>query len=173
VPVVFLHGLETGPHGSKYQALRRLFPELMAPDCEGVLDIEQRLGIIERELRGRSQLVLVGSSFGGLAAVLFASRHPELVAGAVLCAPAVHRLDLLQLGALPAETVIIHGRRDEIVPLAASEALVARFPFVRLLAVDDEHRLADSLELLGREVVAMVQRLERQGRVARASASGA
>jgi len=157
--VVFLHGLETGPHGAKFHALQRVVPDLLAPSCEGILDIDRRLAVIERELGGNSQLLLVGSSFGGLAAVLFASRHPERVSGCVLCAPAVHGLDLDELTHLPAETVIIHGRHDDVVPLAASEALAARFPSVRLLVVEDEHRLAASLELLVGEVVAMISRL--------------
>ena len=161
--VAFLHGLETGPHGAKYQALRRLIPDIMAPDCEGIFDIDARLAVIERELTGRNELLLVGSSFGGLAAVLLASRHPERVAGCVLCAPAVQGLDLAQLRSLPAETVIIHGRQDEIVPLAASAALAARFSMVRLLVVEGGHRLAESLELLVSEVGAMMRRLPAPG----------
>ena len=161
--VAFLHGLETGPHGAKYQALRRLIPDIMAPDCEGIFDIDARLAVIERELTGRNELLLVGSSFGGLAAVLLASRHPERVAGCVLCAPAVQGLDLAQLRSLPAETVIIHGRQDEIVPLAASAALAARFSMVRLLGVEGGHRLAESLELLVSEVGAMMRRLPAPG----------
>jgi pimeloyl-ACP methyl ester carboxylesterase len=156
--LVFLHGLETGPVGTKSIALRRLAPELLAPDCAGIVDIDERLAVIERELAGHDELLLVGSSYGGLAAVLFASRHPERVRGCVLCAPAVHLLDLARLRSLPNETVIIHGRRDDIVPLAASEALAARFPSARLLVVDDEHALGGSVELLVREVGAMLER---------------
>jgi pimeloyl-ACP methyl ester carboxylesterase len=159
--VAFLHGLETGPQGSKVQALRRVIPELLAPDCEGIWDIDERLRIIERELSSRSGLLLVGSSFGGLAAVLYFTRHPEAVTGCVLCAPAVHHLEPQEIAGLPPETVIIHGKRDDIVPLTASEALAARFPWVRLLAVDDEHGLGASLELIVEEVQAMMRRLAR------------
>jgi pimeloyl-ACP methyl ester carboxylesterase len=157
--VVFLHGLETGPHGAKFHALQATAPHLLAPDCEGIFDIDERLAIIERELGGKSGLLLVGSSFGGLAAVLFASRHPEVVSGCVLCAPAVQHLDLARLAQLPAETVIIHGRQDDVVPLSASEALAARFAGVRLLVVEDGHRLASSLGVLASEVGAMMRRL--------------
>ena len=45
--------------------------------------------------------------------------------------------------------VIIHGRNDEVVPFANSEALAERSPGVnRLLASDDGHRLSNSLHLL-------------------------
>ncbi len=157
--VVFLHGLETGPYGTKYHALRGVVPDLLAPDCEGIFDIDERLAVIERELAGKNELLLVGSSFGGLAAVLFASRHPERVIGCVLCAPAVEHLDIGTLRHLPVETVILHGRQDDVVPLAASEALAARFATARLLVVEDGHRLASSLDVLVDEVRAMMQRL--------------
>ncbi len=41
---------------------------------------------------------------------------------------------------------VLHGRRDDIVPLAASEALVARSgPLTTLQILDDEHALRGSL----------------------------
>jgi len=159
--VVFLHGLETGPHGAKFHALRRVAPDLLAPSCEGIFDIDRRLAVIERDLSDEEELLLVGSSFGGLAAVLFASRHPARVRGCVLCAPAVQGLDLGTVSRLPAETVIIHGRLDDVVPLHASESLAARFAAVRLVVVEDGHRLAGSLDLLVDEVAAMMRRLAR------------
>jgi len=65
--LVFLRGLESGPHGSKYQTLRDLDPELIAPDCTGIGDLESRLRIIEDSLAGVDRMVIVGSSLGGLA----------------------------------------------------------------------------------------------------------
>ena len=56
--------------------------------------------------------------------------------------------------ALPAVTVptlVIAGARDETVPLADVEAWVARTPSARLVAVDDGHELAGSLDLILRE----------------------
>ena len=55
------------------------------------------------------------------------------------------------LPALPAVTVptlVIAGARDETVPLADVEAWVARTPSARLVAVDDGHELAGSLDLI-------------------------
>jgi pimeloyl-ACP methyl ester carboxylesterase len=162
VQVVFLHGLETGPHGAKWRALSAVLAGVIAPDCEGVMDIEERLSVVERALAGKGDLLLVGSSFGGLAAVLFASRHPDRVRGCVLCAPAVHRTAAAGVEWLPAETVIIHGRDDEVVPLREVEAFARRFPWARLLVVDDGHRLARSHDVLVDEVTRMIRRRERQ-----------
>lgn len=47
-------------------------------------------------------------------------------------------------------TVIIHGLRDDVVPVENALALARRSPGVRrLYAVDDGHRLLDSLGLIG------------------------
>jgi hypothetical protein len=48
-------------------------------------------------------------------------------------------------------TLCIAGTRDETVPIADVEAFVARTPSARLVAVDDGHDLAASLDLIFRE----------------------
>lgn len=142
--LVFLHGLESSAYGSKYLALQAVWPEVLAPDTEGVLDVEQRLAIVERELAGLDDLVLVGSSFGGLVAVLFADRHPERVRGYVLCAPALHKGHADAVTHVPARTAVLHGAGDDVVPIAASRVFCQRFG-VPLVEVDDGHRLQASM----------------------------
>ncbi|AWV88496.1 HD domain-containing protein [Bradymonas sediminis] len=75
-PVVyFFHGLESGPHGSKYQRLSESF-HVFSPDFQG-MDIWARFEKIERETRGLRQLILVGSSYGGLLASLLYSEKTQ------------------------------------------------------------------------------------------------
>jgi pimeloyl-ACP methyl ester carboxylesterase len=50
--------------------------------------------------------------------------------------------------------LIIHGTKDEAVPLSHSEHFAALYPSVRLLPVDSGHELTDVLELLGTETAA-------------------
>jgi pimeloyl-ACP methyl ester carboxylesterase len=141
--LVFLHGLESGPHGSKYQTLARLgLGEVLAPNCEGIQDPALRLQIIERELTDHRRMVLVGSSFGGLMALLYAAKHPQRVAGLVLCAPAVHRPDLCEPpDVTPGFPVrVLHGRQDDVVPLASVQAY-CQAQGLPLTLVDDDHRL--------------------------------
>jgi alpha-beta hydrolase superfamily lysophospholipase len=145
--LVFLHGLESGPHGSKYQALRDLDPQVLAPDCEGILDLDARLAIVERELTGLNDLVLVGSSFGGLVATLFADRHPEQVRGYLLCAPALHLGHADVVTRVPKQAHVLHGTRDDMVPIAASRRFCQRLR-VPLHEVDDDHRLHASMPRL-------------------------
>jgi pimeloyl-ACP methyl ester carboxylesterase len=48
-------------------------------------------------------------------------------------------------------TRIVHGRRDEVVPVETSRRYVEACPAASLLEVDDDHALTASLELIARE----------------------
>ena len=52
-------------------------------------------------------------------------------------------------------TVILHGLRDDVVPIESSRVFMRSSPLVEIVEVDDGHRLGESLELL-RDVVSMV-----------------
>lgn len=49
--------------------------------------------------------------------------------------------------------LILHGRRDEVVPVELSRRYAAARPNVRLVELDDDHGLAGSLERIAAEVV--------------------
>lgn len=145
--VVFFHGLEGGPHGSKYRTLVAHFPEVMAPDCTGIRDVEERVALCLAHLRalGEPAAILVGSSLGGLVAALIASRHPELVAGLVLLAPAVHLTEAEEIEEFRCIAYVLHGRDDEIVPLSKVRDFCERLktPF-HMVTMADGHRLKGS-----------------------------
>ena len=154
--LLFLHGLESGPHGAKYQALKKTFGQVISPDCSGISDHRQRLKIILAEVKNREGVFLVvGSSMGGLMALLLQQQIPERIAGLLLCAPALHREAAKGLTAdkLP-PTIVIHGRQDSVVPIEASRNFGAP-----LLAVDDDHSLKNSLPLIIRETEKLRQQL--------------
>ncbi len=147
--LLFLHGLESGPHGAKYQALKRAFGEVNAPDCIGISDPQHRLQIILSAISGtKESFLVVGSSMGGLMALLLQQAVPKRVAGMLLCAPALHRpaATTLKANHLP-PTLIIHGRQDTVVPISTSRAFG-----VPLLEVDDDHSLKNSLPTIISEV---------------------
>ncbi len=52
--------------------------------------------------------------------------------------------DLPEVPEVRCETLIIHGTRDEVVPVETSRRYAAERPHVRLLEVDDDHGLAAS-----------------------------
>jgi len=147
--IIFLHGLESGPHGSKYQALTWMFGEVLAPDCTGVKVETQRLLIIQQALEAETEpVIVVGSSMGGLMALLLNQANPDKVAGLVLCAPAIHRpaAKHLDVENLP-PTIVIHGTADTVVPFSCSAVFGER-----LIAVDDDHRLSNSMPEILRAV---------------------
>lgn len=142
----FFHGLESGPHGSKYQSLKARFPDIRSPDFEGIVDIHERLAIAARQTEGQSRLVIIGSSFGGLCAALLADRYPERVRALVLLAPALNHPIAGDLK-VPDSTVILHGTPDEVIPVQASRSWAAERG-LELIEVDDNHRLSASHPLI-------------------------
>jgi len=71
---VFIHGLESSSKGNKGVFFKNRYPEMIIEDYEGSL--EKRMTKLEDILEGKSNIILVGSSFGGLMAALYAHRHP-------------------------------------------------------------------------------------------------
>lgn len=149
--VVFCHGLEGSPRGKKAQALRAAGLDPVAPDFSG-MNLAARVDHLLPVLRAHPGCTLVGSSYGGLAAlcgaILFA-REGGHVRGLVLCAPALVLAEppVADTGlAPPCPTIAIHGRGDALIPYAMVEAWAAAHPGVDLRLVDDEHMLANSLD---------------------------
>ncbi len=151
--VVFAHGLEGRPDGRKGTALREAGFKLVAPDGRN-RSLADRVRGLEAALRTSSDVVLVGSSYGGLAAVVVASRQPERLRGLVLLAPAlvwseppVDDPDALTVpSALPC--IVIHGTRDEVIPIQKSRDLARRSPHIQLWERADDHVLRRSLPQL-------------------------
>jgi pimeloyl-ACP methyl ester carboxylesterase len=148
--ILFAHGLEGSPSGTKVTALRDAGFDVIAPDFRG-MDVAARVALLEEATR-EGGMVLAGSSLGGLTAAIVACKHPERFTGLLLCAPAFNFLPP-EFGAVEAlrvpsslRTIVIHGRNDDLVPVEVSRAFRARCgPHVVLREVDDGHRLSDSI----------------------------
>jgi pimeloyl-ACP methyl ester carboxylesterase len=151
--VVFCHGLESAPQGKKFWALIEAGYDVLAPDCQGLVLLE-RVDLVRRVVLGHAKPpLLVGSSYGGLTALVVGAElagRGVVVPGLVLCAPALH-LSEPPVDSTPprvvAPTTIIHGTRDDVVPLSVSREFATRQQ-VKLIEVDDDHRLAESLDVL-------------------------
>lgn len=141
--IYFFHGLESGPVGTKSTHLEEFF-EVNAPDFRD-MDIWERLEKAERITAGADDLVVVGSSYGGLLAALLYSKHPERFRGYVLMAPALARQAADNIERMPENAVVIHGVDDEVVPIEAVRDVCAGYG-LQIDAVDDDHRLHDSLD---------------------------
>ena len=155
----FLHGLDSSPQGTKSRLLKTHYPDCLIPSLP--TDIHERVRIVEQELH--EPMLVIGSSLGGLTALMVAIEHPELMNALLLLAPAVGCRDesiftasqkrILQSLCVPAAipTVIIAGTKDDVIPLSSIRALVQRSPDpgrIQLHEVDDDHNLHQSLDLM-------------------------
>ena len=139
---VFIHGLESSSRGNKGSFFRARYPDMIVEDFPG--PFEQRMDKLERLLEGLDPLILVGSSYGGLMAAVYACRHEERVARLVLLAPALHLepLEPYRERTLGMPVTIFHGRSDDVVPLDAVRPIARRlFADLQLHVVDDDHPL--------------------------------
>jgi pimeloyl-ACP methyl ester carboxylesterase len=145
---LFLHGLDSSIQGTKARWFQRHFPQVQMRNYDG--DLSNRLIQLDEQVRGIQQLILVGSSFGGLMATCFAIRHPEKCRRLVLLAPA---LNFAGYQAPPEKisvpTLLVMGRHDTVCPpemvLPRAEAT---FSNIEVRIEDDDHMLHTSFPAL-------------------------
>lgn len=154
--IIFAHGLEGSPNGSKIQTLRNSGIEVLAPDFQGMPLIE-RVELLEKISLDYADKkpILGGSSYGGLTAAIVAMKYPERFRGLLLCAPALHLKEppvdetttLVAPKNVP--TVIIHGIEDDIVPISCSiEYSQNSESIIEFNKVNDGHRLSNSHDFI-------------------------
>jgi pimeloyl-ACP methyl ester carboxylesterase len=140
--LIFIHGLEGSSQGIKATLLRGSYPGILIPDFRGSLD--ERMHELYTLLGDSSDWVIIGSSFGGLMAALFASQKPQQVNKLVLLAPALIWPDFASSPPDPISVpvVLYHGSQDEIIPIEAVRALAGQvFLDLDLRIVNDDHGL--------------------------------
>ena len=151
--IIFAHGLEGSPNGSKIRALREAGFEVIAPDFQGMA-LAKRVDLLQQicEEHRDARPVLAGSSYGGLTASIVAMQMPDAFRGLLLCAPALHldeppvNEETVLVAPEGMKTIIIHGVEDDIVPISCSVAYAerSRNNIVAFHQVNDGHRWADS-----------------------------
>lgn len=154
--VLFVHGQESGPQGTKARLLAQHF-DALTPAMD-TRDFEGCVRQIGRAIAEFQPEVVVGSSFGGAVAVALLQR--DLWRGpTLLLAQAAAELGLPLRLPDDAWVWIVHGTRDEVVPIASSLALARSGTpeRVRLLEVRDDHRL--SATTASGRLVALVREL--------------
>jgi len=150
--VVFAHGKESGPWGSKIQHLADIASArgftVDSPDYSAMMDPGDRVAHLLGAAPTGAPLVLVGSSMGGYVSAMACEQlRPSAL---LLMAPALYMDGYPgDPAGCSADTEVIHGWHDDIVPLESALAF-ARKRSAGLHVVDDGHRLADSIDLIGR-----------------------
>jgi pimeloyl-ACP methyl ester carboxylesterase len=139
---IFMHGWASSNQGTKSVYFRERFPDMIIPNFQG--NLQQRMEKLNGILSEKAELRLVGSSFGGLMAAIFAMENESRVERVILLAPAIHSIEFTpyhqRTVAVP--VWIYHGSGDEVIPLRDVER-VARsvFPDLSFNTMDDDHSL--------------------------------
>lgn len=152
--VYFAHGKESGPWGEKISALATIARSrgcrVESPDYSFTMNADERVAhFLSLKPKTQGRLILVGSSMGGyVSTVASATLQP---AGLFLLAPAFFIPGYQQQSPTPcaAQTAIVHGWNDEVVPVDNSIRF-ARAHRVRLHLLDGDHRLTDCLPQIER-----------------------
>lgn len=139
---VFIHGLESSGRGTKGVFFRDRYPGMIIEDFDG--PFAQRMEKLEGLLAKRDNLILVGSSYGGLMAAVYACLHEERVRKLILLAPALHLepFQPCQNKTLQIPVALFHGLQDAVVPLEEVRAIAKKsFANHTFTALDDDHSL--------------------------------
>jgi pimeloyl-ACP methyl ester carboxylesterase len=150
--VIFSHGKESGPWGSKITAMaemvRGLGMAVESVDYRGLDDPASRVDkLVAAAGTIEGSTVLVGSSMGGHVSAAAAARIKPR--GLFLLAPAFY-MPGFEAGTpqdVACPTAIVHGWRDDIVPVDHSIRW-AREHRATLHVLDSEHRLTDQIETI-------------------------
>ena len=148
--VIFSHGQESGPWGTKIRAMAELVKGLGCAadsiDYQGIADPTERVEKCVRECAGiDDDIVLVGSSMGGHVATAAAARIGAT--GLFVLAPAYFMQGYEDLTPPPPEMpiCIVHGWHDDIVPVDNS-IRYARNCGATIHLVEGDHRFTANLD---------------------------
>lgn len=142
---VFIHGLESSSGGTKGVFFRSRYPDMIIDDFEGTLD--RRMEKLNRLLSDKKDLILVGSSFGGLMAAIYACSNSDRLKKLVLLAPALDLDDFKPFKGrrLILPVTIFHGRNDDVVPPEPVRHIASQvFANLSYHLVEDDHPLRET-----------------------------
>ena len=139
--IYFLHGLDSSGQGTKGTYFTTHYPRVQCPDFRG--NLKERLETLTKICHGKTNLTLIGSSYGGLMATCFAVTAPERIKQLVLLAPALNYESYS-----PPETgldipvTLIIGRNDTVTPPSLVIPLAEKtFKNLVVRIEEDDHML--------------------------------
>jgi alpha/beta superfamily hydrolase len=148
--VVFSHGKESGPWGSKIKRLAKTAESLgltvASVDYTGIVSPDDRVSkLCEYLANEQEDFVLVGSSMGGYVSLVAAEKYSAQ--GVFLLAPALYIDDYcVQEYSMDIKHLeIVHGWSDEVIPVHNS-IKYAEQALCTLHLVDGDHRLTSALK---------------------------
>ena len=151
--VVFAHGKESGPWGSKIRHLADIAQDLgaqvLSPDYSDLASPDDRVKrLLALPLPSHSKLLLVGSSMGGYVSLRVSGQLKPV--GLFLMAPALFIPGYSDQNPAPGtdRVCIVHGWNDSIIPVEHSFRFAKEF-HAELHVIESDHRLDGALEQTG------------------------
>lgn len=162
--VIFSHGQESGPWGTKITAMAEMVEEFGCKadsiDYQGIADPTERVEKLVAACDGIDDtLILVGSSMGGHVATAAAAKVDA--DGLFVLAPAFYMPGYEELTP-PPPTIpicIVHGWHDDVVP-ADNSIRFARECKAELHLIDGDHRLTDNVTEITAYLKRFIGRIE-------------
>ena len=162
--IIFSHGKESGPWGTKIKFLANIATNLSCEvesiDYQGIDDPDARVKLLlDYALQEKSEYILVGSSMGGYVSLVAASQlNPK---GVFLLAPALYMQGYETADyALEQENIcIVHAWEDDIIPWKNSFRYAEKTQS-ELHLVNSDHRLVSVLEDIGVLFKTFIQKLK-------------
>jgi predicted esterase len=165
--VIFSHGQESGPWGTKIRAMAELVREMGCEadsiDYQGIADPTERVEKLIAEAGPLDDtLVLVGSSMGGHVATAAAERLGA--AGLFVLAPAYYIEGYEELTPTPpgVPVCIVHGWHDDVVPVENSIRFASECK-AELHVIDGDHRLTDNITEINGYLKRFIRRVAARG----------
>lgn len=141
-PIIFIHGQESSSQGTKGHFFRQLFPGMTIPDFAG--DIPTRMSKLNEILFGKNEIIMIGSSLGGLMAALYAFQNQDTIKKLILLAPALNlpEFDPYLSKKLTLPVFVFHGKNDEVIPSQLIQTIATKvFTNLSFTLLNDDHRL--------------------------------
>ncbi len=140
---VFIHGLLGSSRGTKASFFRETYPDMIIEDFRGSL--EQRMEKLNKILSQKRSLIVIGSSYGGLMAAIYALENQEKLRKLILLAPALasggFEPYLAKRTDIP--VIIYHGKNDDVIHLGPVQDIARRvFNNLTFNIVEDNHVLS-------------------------------
>ena len=147
--LVFIHGLESTAQGAKGQFFSQHFPQMIIEDYVG--DFTTRMNKLNNVLAGKNNLIIVGSSYGGLMAVHYTMENESRVKKMVLLAPALNLPEFKSNynNQLHIPVIVYHGTNDDVVnPQIVKNIALKYFSNLEHHFVEDDHPLHKTFPVL-------------------------
>ena len=164
--VIFSHGKESGPDGSKIKLLREVAEknhfETVSLDYRQCKNADERIALLENylETTEAENIILFGSSMGGYVSTVLACK--KSVKGLFLLCPALYmnnpEYSFREFSPQCEHIELVHGWQDDIVYYENSIRF-AKANNAVLNLITDGHRLQNSLEFLENRFEIFLKRL--------------